>query len=112
MNCPACKSSHTRTHASKKCIEYKLRRIQCLSCNHQFKTIERYSEINSVQPKHKLRALKGEENPNAILFDTNIREIRRLASQGVLTKTIAEKYNLSTSTIRRVINRESWAHVN
>lgn len=51
--------------------------------------------------------LKWEEHPNAKLSGEKVKEIRSLA--GVVSyPKIAEKYNISTSHVERIINKKRW----
>lgn len=42
----------------------------------------------------------------------DILTIRRLWNQGIETqKTLAEKYNCSTTTIHNIVKRKTWNHI-
>lgn len=59
----------------------------------------------------KVNVAKGMDTHNSILTDDDVREIRRLLSQGLMKKTIAEMYNIDPSTISRINSGTRWAHV-
>lgn len=51
---------------------------------------------------------KGSTNPNSKLNEANVREIRESAAQGIDAKEIAERFYVSVSTIKSIIDRKSW----
>ncbi len=54
----------------------------------------------------------GENNPKSKLTEKDIRDIRALYSTGNSSRSkLAEKYNVSCSTIYRVLYRHTWKHV-
>lgn len=53
----------------------------------------------------------GEKQHLAILNDESVKHIRFLGSLGLSTKELAVKYNVTRSTIIRVINRKTWKHL-
>jgi len=55
----------------------------------------------------------GSKNPSAKLTWKLVRQIREEhAETGMSHKKLAKKYNISSSTIGRVIRRESWVEYN
>jgi DNA-binding transcriptional regulator YiaG len=54
---------------------------------------------------------KGEVAPTSKLTDVSVREIRLLANQGVKQRVIAKMFGVSQVTIRCVIIRKSWKHI-
>lgn len=54
----------------------------------------------------------GEDSPNAILTEENIREIRSLyAAGGISFKKIGDRYGVNATHIYRIVKRQAWAHV-
>jgi len=51
---------------------------------------------------------RGSNNPQAKLTEDQVREIRKLK---LSPKQLAERFNVAPSTIRQVLYRYSWAHV-
>lgn len=45
------------------------------------------------------------------LTEDQVREIRSLHSQGAAKSRLAKAYGVSRPTIRSIINRETWAHL-
>lgn len=45
------------------------------------------------------------------LNEAAVREIRRLAAQGVRRSELAQRYGVSTEMVRRIVRREEWRHV-
>lgn len=49
---------------------------------------------------------------NAVLTKDMVLEIRRLASERLMTQSLmAHRFKISTGTVSNVINRKSWKHV-
>lgn len=54
----------------------------------------------------------GEASPHAKLTDAKVREIREIHAQGNINfKALAKDYGVAYSLIARVVNRQSWKHV-
>lgn len=53
----------------------------------------------------------GATNPKAKLDDAKVREVRRLAREGMRVKDIAEKFGITPPTTSSVILRRTWKHV-
>lgn len=81
---------------------------------------------NCVNPKHlflgthddnmqdaseKGRWACGEKQWMSKLTAAQVVEIRRLRSNGIKLKVIAEEFGVSTPTICQIINRKLWAHI-
>lgn len=87
---------------------------------------------NSADMRAKGRQCRGEAHPNfgrgfpgptpeqrargnrmgaAKLTDDDVREIRRLADEGVTQVALAARFGIAQPNISKVIRRESWAHV-
>jgi hypothetical protein len=54
---------------------------------------------------------KGEANPSARLTDNLVREIRSLYACGMSSARIAKQLGFGNSTVKKVIKRETWRHV-
>ena len=63
---------------------------------------------NSQDMVNKGRQNKGERRPNAKMTESQIKAIRK---DGRIPKIIAEDYGMSKSTIRDIIKRKTWKHV-
>jgi hypothetical protein len=51
------------------------------------------------------------EQINAKLTESEVREIRRLASQGIVYKDLAATYGVTRQNIQAIIHRRTWRHV-
>lgn len=58
-----------------------------------------------------LRSNKGEDSPVAKLNDEKVREIRKKRKAGAKVKDLGKEYNVYFSTIKKVIYRNTWKHV-
>ena len=56
-------------------------------------------------------SLRGSQSPNATFTEEQVREMRRLYSQGVSTTEIARRLNRNRETIWRICTGKSWCHV-
>lgn len=55
--------------------------------------------------------LSGTRNPSAKLDPTKVRKIRELRRRGMSERKIAPMFGVSHRSINKIINRETWAHV-
>ena len=53
----------------------------------------------------------GESSGNSKLTESGVREIRRLAAEGVQKATLARRFSISRGTVYQVLNRTTWKHV-
>jgi len=92
------KEKHTSKHNKNKIVSEKTRNKQSETRKEKFKN----DELN----------LKGEYNPNVILQEQNIIEIRIDLKEGLLTQTeIGEKFGVSRHTISRIKTGKLWKHI-
>jgi DNA invertase Pin-like site-specific DNA recombinase len=50
----------------------------------------------------------GESNPNNKLSEEQIREIRKLAAEGMVQRRIAEKFGIGPMQVSRIVNGKRW----
>lgn len=55
--------------------------------------------------------VRGEESPNAKLSNTDVRTIRRMGKQQYTLREIAAAFNVSHTTIKKVLSFSKWKHV-
>ena len=55
----------------------------------------------------------GEENHTALLYPAAVREIRKKywSDPNVMIKSLAEEWGVSTTTIGKVVHRQTWKHI-
>jgi len=54
----------------------------------------------------------GEDHPSATVTESDVRAIRaEAAAGGVSNRQIAKKYGVSHTTVRRIVDRQTWKHV-
>jgi hypothetical protein len=57
--------------------------------------------------------LRGQSHPSAKLTDEQVRQIRKLWDMGHRNiKVIARNNRVSTSNIKKIIERKTWTHLN
>ena len=56
-------------------------------------------------------SVSGETHPFAKLKETDVLLIRKLASEGIAYKVLADRFGVRSSTIGKVVKRQLWAHV-
>lgn len=61
--------------------------------------------------KGRRRIPHGSQNPNAILTEKDVREIRRKRSAGVSLDELVNEFGLSKTNICAIAKRRSWKHV-
>jgi len=54
----------------------------------------------------------GSRNQNAKLDEDQVREMRRLYTEGILPHRTAltRRYNVSWATVNRIVSGQSWTH--
>jgi hypothetical protein len=79
----------------------------CCNPNHLFSGTQ---HENNTDKKNKGRAsrLIGERNPKARLTWEQVREIRRLHSEGMAQNALAKKFEINTMSICSIVNHKQW----
>ena len=113
MKCPKCRAGHKRTRVT--CTthlsDHTIRYCRCLDCKHKWKTEE--------------KIVKYQERPyhsggwNAKLNKNKVKEIRRIAEvdkkagipKGDSIARLQIQYGVEFTTIRNVIIKKTWKHV-
>lgn len=54
---------------------------------------------------------RGENNPKHKLTETQVREIRRLYSEGTTQKELANRFKVGWSTIHNIVHNLTWKHL-
>jgi hypothetical protein len=54
---------------------------------------------------------RGEESHASKLTESDVREVRRLASEGWTHKKICDRFGISKSAVQCVVSRKTWKHV-
>lgn len=54
---------------------------------------------------------KGSKHPHAKLTEDDVRSMRQESAEGMTGVALAEKYNITRSTVSRILNRRGWPHV-
>lgn len=82
-------------------------RLDCRADNLAWGTVQ---ENHDDKQRHGTTA-RGERDGNSKLTETDVREIRRLASQGVFLKEIARRFDISDINATCVVRGDTWAHI-
>lgn len=90
------------------CVCHKCDTPSCVNPNHLFLGTQKE---NMRDAKTKGRMQRGERHYRAKLNRKDVVDIKRLHSQGVMIKQLASNYGVHVNTISRVINKNSWEHV-
>ncbi len=87
-------------------------RHKCLNKNCvKFEHLEVGTDLDNAGDRNRDgTALLGSKNPNALLTEDQVREIYKL-KETMTVKYIAEKFNVSQSTIYEIINGDNWSHI-
>lgn len=80
---------------------------KCVNPKHLYLGTAKNNSEDMVRDK---RSTAGERNPSSKLTEKDVFEIRNLRGTKSVTQ-IAELFNVGRETIRRIINRERWAHI-
>ena len=77
-------------------------RLDNLAENLEWKTMR---EIARRHAQH------GEANPRAKLTEADVREIRRRVADGATRKEVSREFGIKAATVRQIVRRETWKHV-
>jgi hypothetical protein len=103
---------HNGPVPSGKCVLHTCDNPGCVNPYHLFLGTQRdnmkdmWRKGRGVLPK-----TQGQYNSQAKLTDGDIRVIRDLVSQGMTRTDVANFFNVSNSTVGRIVSRKLWAHV-
>ena len=115
MNCRYCNSTNTRVTVTRQHPNETRRYCRCLDCQGHYKTIETYAvSKRGALPgirQHENCHVKGEQVGTAVLTETNVLEIRRLASDNQTYVQIAKRFGIHKDTVYRIVKRKRWSHV-
>lgn len=68
--------------------------------------------LNMADMTEAERQARGEDNGNAELTESDVREIRRLsAAGGISQRALARQFGVSQGTINQIVTRKTWKHV-
>jgi predicted DNA-binding protein YlxM (UPF0122 family) len=84
-----------------------------LNCDTGGKGVNSYGYRHSLPTRQAIsEKVRGEKAPNAVLTEADVLEVRRLFfSDGLRSKELAEKFEVSGSTIQGIIKRRKWKHL-
>ena len=115
MKCPKCRAGTKRTRVThtQHCSDHTIRYCRCLECGNKWKTEER------IVPYMKRPYHPNGGGWNAKLNKDKVKEIRRIAEEDEKAgipkgETIAKlqiQYGVEFTTIRNVIIKKTWKHV-
>lgn len=66
---------------------------------------------NDMLKKGRGRIIKGESVGLSKLTEIQVIEIRRLGSEGMRGSEISKKFDVTTSTINKILRNELWTHI-
>jgi len=98
-NPPCCNSNHFFLGTSKENIQDAVKKGRMASGD------EHYLRVSPG------KVPRGERNGNRKLTNLGVLEIRKRYSSGEVQWVIAEDFGITTRQVRRVVSKESWAHV-
>lgn len=83
----------------------------CCNPDHLFLGTQSDNALDMVS-KNRHVVYKGESNTNHVLTEADVVVIREKFSSGYYShRELAEKFDVTKSTITKIINRETWSHV-
>jgi hypothetical protein len=92
-----------------KLVLHKCDNPKCVNPDHLFIGTTQ-DNINDKIDKN--RQAKGEINGMSKLTDINIIDIRKKYHEGIKNRDLCKEYNVSHSTIHRIVFNRSWKHIN
>jgi len=117
MNCPKCYAQKKQTRVV--CTDHRMyvtrRYHKCLSCDHHWRTSEVLDNDGvhwGTPPKRNHGGFNtGEKHPNAILFDSNVIQIRTAWAEGKTQRELSKMYSVSEGCIHDIVKRKTWKHI-
>ena len=90
--------------------------VICHSCDHSWCVNLAHLWLGTVKQNNDDKVRKGRipngiEHHRAKITEQDVREIRKLHSEGVFQEVIAKKFGLGQSTVSTIIRRTGWKHV-
>lgn len=82
----------------------------CVRPDHLFLGTQ-LDNIRDRDQKGRQVAPRGERNGWHKLTADSVREIRRLCATGLRRRDVANSFNVTKSTVGRIVQRKAWAHI-
>ena len=84
----------------------------CVRPDHLFLGTHAENIRDAVQKgRHRSPSLRGEGHPQAVLTESQVREVRRLARAGYHHSDLAVMFSTARTTIGRIVRGETWTHL-
>ena len=108
MKCPKCRHKNTRVTVTQHCSDHTIRYCRCLDCGHKFKTEERIVKYKEkfIPTNTKLNKQKVKDIRETAEFNDNLGLPKSDTIAG-----LAAQYGVEYSTIRNVIIKKTWKHI-
>lgn len=81
----------------------------CMNPNHIY--ADKRSDASKETQIARRQDTIGEKHPQAQLKAEDVKRIRRLVSDGVPQKSLAEEYGVSKAHISNIVHRKTWTHI-
>lgn len=82
----------------------------CVAPKHLYLGTDQDNVNDMIKRKRNFRSM-GENNFNAKLTKTDIKEIRKLYKVGFVTRELAEIFDVSKNSISNILNQVTWKHI-
>ena len=95
------------------CVLHKCDNPPCINVEHLFLG----TQLDNIADRHakgrtsRNTGNKGETNSQAKLTEQQVRDIRNQYAEGDQLRTIARRYGVHDATIKLIVQRKNWAHV-
>ena len=92
------------------CIRHTCDNKSCINPDHLLTgTLQQNNQ--DMKDRNRYNPCKGEKNAGAKIKDIDVINMRKEYKEGVKQKVLANKYQLHICTIRNIVNRKSWKHI-
>ena len=88
-------------------ILHKCDNPKCVNPDHLFLGTH-FDNMRDMAAKGRAPKRPGSKNPNSKLNESKVREIKNLLANGKTRKYVSTTFEVSLSTIDRIINKKSW----
>lgn len=93
-------------------INHKCHNRSCVNPDHLYAGTQQENVDDAIERGPYIESIRGESNNHAKLTADDVREIRKInAKTSVTHSELAEQFGVNSSTITRIVNRETRDHV-
>jgi len=98
-------------HGSPKGERTQTRHLDGINTNNCAENLAWGTHSENMEDMVRHGSTRGERNGNSVLDDLDVLGIRQLYSKGYLQREIAMQYDVSITSVSRIVRRKVWRHI-